>query len=47
MFNAGLVLDKPEVVVWFLDHGADPNAECKSGMSPFMEVASKASLEIV
>jgi ankyrin repeat protein len=41
------VLDKPDLVVWFLDHGADPNAECKKGVSPFMEAVSKASLEIV
>jgi ankyrin repeat protein len=47
MCIASLVLDKHELVVWFLDHGADPNAECKIGVSPFMEATSKASLEIV
>jgi hypothetical protein len=44
---ASLVLDKHELVVWFLDHGANPNAECKRSVSPFKEVAPKASLEIV
>jgi ankyrin repeat protein len=40
-------LDKPELVLWFLDHGADPNAECERGYSPFMEAARMASLEVV
>jgi hypothetical protein len=46
LYNACASDTSPEIFQVFLDHGWDVNKPMK-GVSPFMEAASKASLEII
>ncbi|KAL8931702.1 MAG: hypothetical protein Q9211_006785, partial [Gyalolechia sp. 1 TL-2023] len=43
----GDIVDEETMTRWFLDHGADPNAETRMGVTPISKALVHASFEII
>jgi ankyrin repeat protein len=44
---ASLILDDAQLVTWYLEHGADPNARCGLGSTPFSVAVQEHSLATI
>ncbi|KAJ5718593.1 hypothetical protein N7488_004239, partial [Penicillium malachiteum] len=47
LFESGNALNDIEMIIWLLDHEADPNRQCYIDMTPFSYAVERAPLPIV